>query len=339
MFKKKLPVIYLLLIPLACCVIAVAATRHILHQGAAPLETFSNIISETEADCNYSLERLRGYRRIAPLYLAEQQCESRTLLALKSRISAFAENRMSIGDVDEMSVYIKDLNSGSWIAYNPDAGYRPGSLFKVVTMITIFRMSEKEPELLEKSITYIPKPNARIPAQTFNNGTIKPGNTYKVKELVKHMIVNSDNHATMLLHDVADQRVYASVIADLGIPVPNSGDYTISVKTYSRFFSVIYDVGYLTLPQSEIAASLLSESTFNEGIKKYLPKNLQVADKFGETGKEGNKQFHESAIVYLANRPYLLTVMTKGKDARVLACVISEISKITYDHMLTTTIN
>ena len=55
-----------------------------------------------------------------------------------------------------------------------------------------------------------------------------------------------------------------------------------------------------------------------------------MAHKFGESGTPVDKQLHESAIVYLDKKPYLLTVMTKGKDNASLSKLICEISSIVY---------
>ncbi len=61
---------------------------------------------------------------------------------------------------------------------------------------------------------------------------------------------------------------------------------------------------------------------------------VPIAHKFGESGTPIEMQLHESAIVYLKNKPYLLTVMTKGKDNKTLSKLIGEISAVTYKNML-----
>lgn len=336
MFKGKVPVLYLLLVPMLCIMVTAVATEYVLKSGAERKNAVDNVVATVERECEYHVERLHGYKHIGPMYMAERNCESQSFLSLKSQIDVFANDLKTAGELTEMSVYIKDLNTGSWMDYNPNATYLPGSLLKVVIMITVFRMSEQAPALLDKVVAYNLSSAAAPPTQTFNTDVIKPGGKYTVKELVRRMIVNSDNHATMLLHGLIDERVYRNVLTDLGMPISTLGtlDYRLSVKEYSKFLSVLYDGGYLTIPASEVATSLLSECVFNGGITKQLPQQLTVAHKFGEAGQPGAKEFHESAIIYLSNRPYLLTVMTKGKDARVLASVISEVSKFAYDHMV-----
>lgn len=238
------------------------------------------------------------------------------------------------GELDYASVYLKNLNTNSWMDVNAESVYHPGSLFKVVTMITLLRMAETDPSLLEKEVVYDPK-GMNPPEQTFNSKQIEPGHKYKVKDLIYYMIVYSDNHATMLLHKYTDNDLLVNSVTDLGLKKPNIYDnsYTLTVKEYSKFISVLYDGAYLTFQSSEYAVSMLFESDFNLGITKELPSTVKVAHKFGEAGKPGNRELHESAVVYLNDKPYLLTIMTKGRQSPKLAEIMAHISKMVYDHM------
>jgi beta-lactamase class A len=55
--------------------------------------------------------------------------------------------------------------------------------------------------------------------------------------------------------------------------------------------------------------------------------------KFGEAGNQFEKQLHETGIIYLNSNPYLLSVMTKGKDNAQLSKLIGEISAAVYLEM------
>lgn len=335
MLKKKVPMIYMLVAALLWAVASVIAIEHSRKADRPASPAVTNMMNETQGSCDYDLARLTGYHYIHPLYLAERTCESGSFITLKSQIDAFVQNMKSTGDLFEASVYLKDLNSGDWMDYDPAGTYEPGSLFKVVAMITIFRMAEKDPTLFEKEITFNQNDPA-APTQTFNSEMIQRGTKYKVKDLLRYMVVHSDNNATSLLNKVMDVGIFTSVFSDLGLRKPKKHEfnYTMSVKEYSRFMSVLYDGGYLTIPASEIATSLLSECVFDQGIKKLLPKDVMVAHKFGESGQPNNRQLHESAIVYLNERPYLLTIMTRGISSEKLAEMISELSRMTYEHMI-----
>jgi beta-lactamase class A len=146
------------------------------------------------------------------------------------------------------------------------------------------------------------------------------------------MIKYSDNAATVLLERYMDSKTLQKLFKDIGVEVPNAyaDQYLFTVKDYSLFMRTIYNAGILTIKNSEFAAELLSESEFKDGILKGIPATTKVAHKFGEAGDPNQKQLHESAIVYLDNGGYLLTVMTKGKDIKKLSELIGELSRVVY---------
>jgi beta-lactamase class A len=77
----------------------------------------------------------------------------------------------------------------------------------------------------------------------------------------------------------------------------------------------------------------LGKCNFNEGLIGGLPSNIKAAHKFGEAGDPIEKNLSESAIVYLDNNPYILTVMVKGKEVTKLPEVIKQISATIYQKM------
>jgi beta-lactamase class A len=146
------------------------------------------------------------------------------------------------------------------------------------------------------------------------------------------MIANSDNNATALLNNNLKPEVLLKLFKDLELELPNvnAKQYFFTVKQYSLFMRAIYNATYLSIDDSEYAAELLNKCDFNDGIRKGVPGSVKMAHKFGESGTPVDKQLHESAIVYLKDKPYMLTVMTKGKDNATLSKLISEISAVVY---------
>lgn len=332
MLHKKISILYLLIAAIFGSALSVFALKYFGTPAyAAKQDTTAN--GQACGNCEYTISRLPGYKFTRPVYLAEPKYESNDFVALKSSISEFIEQMKSTGELDYASVYIKNLNNNDWMDINPEGLYHPGSLFKVITMITFLRMAETDLTILDKEVAY--KTRVEPPEQTFNSKMIIPGHTYKIKELIYYMIVYSDNHATMLLHDYMDVALFQKTFTDLGLRKPDvhNTDYSLTVKEYSKFMSVLYDGGYLTIPASEYAISTLCEGDFHEGIRKELPPSLKVAHKFGEAGVRGQRELHECAIIYLDNKPYLLTIMTKGRGSEKLAEMISHISKMVYDNM------
>lgn len=330
MLSKKIPVFFLIIAILVGGILGVMVTK------LSGKEEPKAVAPQPEAandGCAYTISRLAGYKNIHPVYMAEPACESKNYLSLKVGILDYLESVKPSGDLEYASVYVKDLNGNQWMDVNPENTYHPGSLFKVITMITFLKMAENNMSILDQPVKYAEQLNP--PTQTFNSKVITPGQTYKIKDLIYYMVVYSDNHATMLLHKYMDGKIFENVFTDLGLVKPDiySNSYQLSVKDYSKFVSVLYDGSYLTGAASDFAISLLCESDFGLGITKELPKDIKIAHKFGEAGKPGNRELHESAIVYLNNRPYLVTIMTKGKQSEKLAEIMARISKMVYDHM------
>ena len=108
----------------------------------------------------------------------------------------------------------------------------------------------------------------------------------------------------------------------------------LSVQECSLFMESLFNATYLNIRQSEFAVDLLSKSTFSDGIVKGIPVGkLLIAHKFGEAGTDTNKELHETALLYIEDRPYLITVMTRGQanvEYSKLATVIQEISRTIY---------
>lgn len=151
------------------------------------------------------------------------------------------------------------------------------------------------------------------------------------------MAAYSDNNATKLLNENAKINDFIKTFTDLNMPEPNVSErnYDISAKNISEFFIVFYYATYISKVNSEYAMELLTECDFKEGMLKELPATVKVAHKFGEWGdnRMNLHELHETGIVYFQNKPYLLTVATKGNNSKDLSTVISKISKLVYDEL------
>ena len=265
----------------------------------------------------------------------DEPCEGSNLAATEQEINTIIDNYKKFNGVISASVYIRQYSNNKWTAINDEEKYEPGSLFKVPVLITYLRMNEKNPGVLDKQITF----NQHFIVDkkvAFKDKGIEFGKTYKVRELLRYMIQYSDNNATILLNNNIDSNILLKLFSDLGLEKPQikASHYYFTVKEYSLFMRALYNAAYLSIDDSEFAAELLSKCEFKEGLRSGVPNNVPMAHKFGESGTPAEMQLHESAIVYLKGKTYLLTVMTKGKDNKTLAKLIGEISATVYKNML-----
>lgn len=289
--------------------------------------------AQVSSNCNYNVKRIEGYDYIKPLLFVDEDCEADALVGIREKVNAIFEKYEASGDLNSASFYMK--NHEGWTLINGGEKYEPGSLFKVPLLIAALKMNEDRPGFLDRKVLFEhPFPIGR--AANIKSKTLTVGKTYSIRELLEYMIQYSDNDATCLLEINMDMRILQKLFADIGLEVPNmSADkFYFTPRDYSSFMRIIYNAGYLTIKDSEYAAELLSKCDFKDGIVKGIPENIKVAHKFGETGNETEKQLHETGIVYMGNKPYLITIMTKGKDFGKLSQLLADVSAAVYQEML-----
>jgi beta-lactamase class A len=257
-------------------------------------------------------------------------------------ITKLANDLKSRGDVNEISVYYRSLKDGPWFGINENINYFPASLLKVPIMVAIYKDSETNPKILDKKITYdegYAKTLGDFNKLEYFKPTqeIEVGKTYTVEELIKRMIIYSDNNAkNLLVLNITDPKTYFKAYTDLGLVSPqdyNSNQDTLNVHEYATFYRILYNASYLNKELSNKALSLLAQSDFGFGIPKGVPKEIQVAHKFGERADENFKQLHDCGIVYYPDNPYILCVMTRGNSYDTLENAIETISKAVFEHV------
>ncbi len=293
-------------------------------------ETYTN----AESHCTPSIKRMKDFKYVKPILFVDNNCEGIQFAGLKSELSEMIDRYARKSEINIASIYLKDFQSNDYLSINETQTYVPASLMKVALLISILKMSESTPGFLDKQITFkIPYNSAKT--QNIITKTIQLGSTYTVKELMTYMIKYSDNNATNLVASSIEEGLLEKVFSDFGLKAPNSKnkDINITCAEYSCFMRALYNGAYLTKEHSEYALELLITSDFENGLRKPIPKEYKIASKFGESGNQTEKQLHESGIIYLDNKAYLLTVMTKGASAETLAKVISSISEKVFTEM------
>ena len=256
---------------------------------------------------------------------------------LRDDVTKYVTKEKSAGNAQNISVYIRNMNTGEWTGINETEAYEPASMLKVTAMIAFFNRAAANPDILSKKILYKPTKN---PEETYRaSDDLAPG-TYTVDDLITDMIVYSDNDALDALAS-ADDGSTAEVFNLFELPLPATATTTdyMSARAYSRIFRVLYDSTYLSWDLSERALSLLSKTTFTQGIVAGVPAGTVVSHKFGErtfvseTGVVSVRELHDCGIVYKNNDPYFLCVMTRGSDFLKLQKIIADISRMTYNEI------
>lgn len=288
------------------------------------------------ADRNYKfIDPLLGCNAVVKKDLSE-------FTALKSGLNQVIAGKLASGQADQISVYF-DTRDGNWLSINPEEKYSPASLMKVPVAIAWLKKGESRPEVLSQKITYDGRFNGNI-GQYFNpEKTLAVGSAYVVDDLLSRMLTYSDNNSYLLLIGNIDESLLNEVASDLGVKIPpptngEVGDF-ITVKQYANFFRVLYNASYLNRDMSEKLLTNLSHNGFPGGLAAGLPPTVTIAEKFGEHSLAGydiddpanEKELHDCGIIYYPDHPYLLCVMTKGRNFDKLTKTISDISGVAYD--------
>lgn len=257
---------------------------------------------------------------------------------LKSDIKDLIDERKKKGEVTSVSLYFRDLQYGPTLGMDEYENFSPASLLKLPMFLTYLQLSSGNPEFLESEISFAHMTTSLD--QVFPpKYSVKPNVVYTLNTLLHHMIQYSDNQAYYVLKEFLDNQFpnedkLRETFIDLGIIDPkNFLDETISVKSYAQIFVQLYNSTYFREKElSDEVLKVLSETDFNEGIVAGIPKDIKVAHKFGERSNytDGVNQLHDCGIVYYPENPYLICIMTRGKDFKDLSKVIADISEMIY---------
>lgn len=256
-------------------------------------------------------------------------------LDLKLNLMSYIEIEKKEGRASEIGLFFRDLEAGPTLGINDRIDFIPASLLKLPHILAILRFSEEEnPNILSQKLMY-DNENLFVNNQEFPpKEIIKVNTSYTIDELVERVLEYSDNLADELIvkHLKAlggERDLVAEIYRDLGIVNSyNLNSTSIGVKGYNSIFRLLYNSSFLNKDNSEKLLKILSQNTFEEGLRAGIPRDIKLANKFGErTLSSGEKQLHDCGIVYYPTNPYSLCVMTKGEDFKDLEKIISHISE------------
>lgn len=278
---------------------------------------------------------------IRPLLICQinESEEAEEFNSLESKVEQIIAAARDKGSIEYASFYFRDLTTARWTGVNGSETYTPASLLKVPIMMAYFKMSEGDPKVLAKRYYYVENDEED---DLIEKPLLQSKRQHSVEDLIRAMIIQSDNSAMRILQDNVDQEILHETYAALGIEDPNTAGegYALTAKQYGLFFRVLYNGTFLSRELSNRALELLAESEFDLGLRGGTPESVKVANKYGVRGfteEDGSHgvELSDCGIVYESSSPYLLCVMTHGDNAYVLADVIKSIAATTYQSVIT----
>jgi beta-lactamase class A len=334
----KIPIIYALGLALLMAVASFLVVRGIyVSVPNPPAHSDGSRVERSE----YMIKRLTNSKFIQPLLSAKPVNEFEGYSHIKKSVSDVIQLYTTLGVLSSASLYMRDFDKSNWTAINQNEKYLPGSILKIPVLMTMLKYEEEHPGSLDSTMPYIYKFQYEYPKhQSIITQQIQWGKRYSRRELLRYMIEYSDNNATLMLWMVMNKNTFFGIFEELGLSKPDLDGMSIplSAQGCSLFMETLFNATILNIKQSEYAVDLLRKSTFNDGIVKGIPVGkLLIAHKFGESGANQKKELHETAILYLDDKPYLITIMTRGQtnvDLSRLAVVIQEMSHAIYNGLV-----
>ena len=293
---------------------------------------YANLLANTSSSID--LIRIKNERLTSPLLMAFSASESNELMPLKARLNDIINNNIISGKIKIASVYLKKLDDMRSIALNASEVYDPGSMMKIPVMIACLKESMNDPSFINSKLIFTGH-NTSLPVEEGSKPVLSVGKSYTIRELIEFMIIDSDNDAMGLLFYKLGEDKLDKVFNDFRIKIPDRSAPAFNMNPifFSRFMNILYNATYLDIKNSEWALLTLSKAKYDKGLTRNLPKNVEVAHKYGVDYNATDKMLSESAIIYISNDPYLLVVMTKGKNYKKQSDVISEISDNAFEFL------
>ena len=251
----------------------------------------------------------------------------------------------AIGEVDQkldgvMGVAIEDLSSGQTFFLHADDVFPQASSIKIAVLAELYRQSQAVGQGSARlTDLYTVQASDLVPDSDIMGG-LTPGVTRITnRDLATMIVAVSDNSATNVLIDRVGMENVNKLMDSLGLShtrlrrkmmdLKAAGEGRENISTPREMMTLlesIYRGKVLNKDMTEDFFKMLT--THKESfIPRDLPPDLKIANKPGEL--EGVR--NDSGIVFAANRPYVICVMTTYlKNERSGEGAISRVSAVAY---------
>ena len=244
-----------------------------------------------------------------------------------------------------MGVAILDLTDGRVLLRNADRVFPAASSIKIAILLELYRQDQeartgaKGKAKLDDIYTFDPKDlveDSRIMAG-LTAGVTRVTN----RDLAQFMVTVSDNAAANVLIDRVGKDNVNAMLHSLGlsktmlrrkmmdVAAARRGDENVATpQEMVRLLEAIYKEKVLDKQATAEFIKQLSTSK-QSYIPRYLPENVQVANKPGELEAVRT----DSGIVYAQNRPFAISVMTAyDRDEKAAGRAISDVALEAYHY-------
>jgi beta-lactamase class A len=227
---------------------------------------------------------------------------------------------------DNVTIYFEFLNTGANISLN-EIPFLPGSLMKIpVAMAVMKNVDAGVWSLDDTKLTLI---DADKNAQYGNLYTVPSGTTFTVRELLTKLLVDSDDTARSLFIRTVGESNIADVLSYLGLEDIFNTDLKIGARRYSNFLRALYEASYLSPESSQLLLTILNTPHNSDLLPAGIPSGINFSHKIGVN----DITYSDSGIVYVPNRPYILTVAMQSTSSVEVQTMMKNISTAVYQYV------
>ncbi|MBA2450582.1 MAG: serine hydrolase [Chloroflexi bacterium] len=235
-----------------------------------------------------------------------------------------------------VGLYVKNVTSGAEANVHGGQVFPAASLYKLPIMAEVVRQARLRRLDLNQELT--------IGREHWVAGAgilqARIGETLPVRELLRLLIVESDNIAAMMLLDLVGLENVNQTMQGMGMRstrlldyrAPNAfsgaGPYVTSPSDIGLLLDTLATGKLVDAAGSETALRLMEGKQANDWLGAGLPWWTKVAHKWGEV--PGAR--HDAGVVFTPRHHYVIVVMTAGLDGQTSAESIRELSRAVFQY-------
>jgi beta-lactamase class A len=231
---------------------------------------------------------------------------------------------------DRIGVYYEFLNTGANVSINQDERFWPASLSKMPTAFEVMKKVENGDWKLSDELVLFDDDKSNAFGDLYKEQT---GTRFTIEALLKALLIQSDDTAHRILLRNTSAADFTDMTDALGLTDFYNNNYDITAKEYSRLFRSLYSASYLSRDDSSLLLSWLSQTSFDSYLASGIPEGVTFAHKIGI--QDPKSTYLDSGIVYVPDRPYIITVMTDtsaGGGEKEAESIMHDLSKAAYDY-------
>jgi beta-lactamase class A len=253
----------------------------------------------------------------------------------------------------EVSLALKDLESGEELLIHAEEMMHAASLMKVPVMIEVFRRAERAKFSLTDKIPVTNQFKSIVDGSSYSLLVTDDsdediyqliGEELSIRDLAEHMITVSSNLATNILMELVGAVNVMETMKEMGIYNMEVLRGVEDTKAYERGLNNRTDALSMMQVMLSIAEGkavspgackemieIMTQQKFRDKIPAGIPEGVKVANKTGSITRID----HDAAIVFPeGQRPYVLVVLTRGIEKREEAeQLISRLSRTIYQSL------